>query len=177
MPKQSAGLLMYRRVGEGLQVLLAHPGGPLWQHKDLGAWSIPKGEVLAGEDTFATALREFKEETGLEPQGPFLSLGGVTQRGGKVVEAWAFAGDCLPHAIRSNTFVMEWPPRSGRRQEFPEIDRAEFFTLEAAMTKINPAQREFLQRLAAAVSVGKRLRCLGDPFTGAGFHTSPGPRT
>jgi len=152
MPKQSAGLLMYRRVGAGLQVLLAHPGGPLWQHRDLGAWSIPKGEVQAGEDSFAAARREFKEETGLEPQGPFLSLGGVTQRGGKVVEAWAFAGDCLPDAIRSNTFEMEWPPRSGRRQQFPEIDRAEFFTLGEAAAKINPAQRELLKRLAAVVS-------------------------
>jgi len=129
MPKQSAGLLMYRRAGEGLQVLLAHPGGPLWQHKDLGAWSIPKGEVQSGEDPFATAVREFKEETGVEPQGPFLSLGSVMQRGGKVVAAWAFAGDCASQAIRSNTFAMEWPPHSGRRQEFPEIDRAEFFSL------------------------------------------------
>jgi len=151
MAKQSAGLLMYRRVGEGMQVLLAHPGGPLWQHKDLGAWSIPKGEVQAGEDPFATAVREFKEETGTEPHGPFLSLGEVTQRGGKVVRAWAFAGDCLPQAIKSNTFMMEWPPRSGRRQEFPEIDRAEFFDLAEALTKINPAQRELVQRLAAIV--------------------------
>jgi predicted NUDIX family NTP pyrophosphohydrolase len=143
---------MYRRVGGELQALLAHPGGPLWQHKDLGAWGIPKGEVQAGEDPFAAALREFKEETGLEPQGPFLSLGAVAQRGGKVVEAWAFAGDCIPQTIRSNTFEMEWPPRSGRRQQFPEIDRAEFFSLEQAAAKINPAQKEFLQRLASIVT-------------------------
>lgn len=149
MPKRSAGLLMYRRVGGGLQVLLAHPGGPLWQHKDLGGWSIPKGEVQPGEAPLDAALREFKEETGLEAQGPFLSLGAVTQRGGKIVEAWAFAGDCLPHALTSNTFEMEWPPRSGRRQQFPEVDRAEFFTLAEAAAKINPAQREFIERLAA----------------------------
>jgi predicted NUDIX family NTP pyrophosphohydrolase len=147
MPKLSAGLLMYRGRGDGLQVLLVHPGGPFFAKKDDGAWSIPKGEADDGEDLLATACREFEEETGLEPIGPFRELSPVKLKSGKVVHAWAFEGDCDPGAIRSNTFTMEWPPRSGRKQEFPEIDRAAFFSLEEAAKRINPAQRALLDEL------------------------------
>ena len=148
MPKVSAGLLMYRRREGDLEVLLVHPGGPLFVNRDDGFWSIPKGEVDADEDLLAAACREFTEETGLEPTGPFLPLGQIKQRGGKLVHAWAFEGDCDPASIRSNTFEMEWPPRSGRRQTFSEIDRAAFFDLDAARHKINPAQTTFLDTLA-----------------------------
>jgi len=147
MPKVSAGLLLYRVRNEALEVLLVHPGGPLWQKKDDGAWSIPKGEIAPGEDELTAARREFREETGVDPAGPFVPLGQVRQKGGKIVHAWACAGDCDPRAIKSNTFTMEWPPRSGRRQEFPEIDRAEFWPLEQARRKINPAQAHFLDAL------------------------------
>jgi predicted NUDIX family NTP pyrophosphohydrolase len=132
MPKISAGLLMYRIRDGQLQVLLAHPGGPFFQKKDLGAWSIPKGEAEAHEDLLDAAQREFAEETALHAEGPFLPLSAVKQKGGKQVHAWAFAGDCDPQTIRSNTFSMQWPPRSGRQTEFPEIDRAEFFDLQTA---------------------------------------------
>jgi predicted NUDIX family NTP pyrophosphohydrolase len=150
MPKRSAGLLMYRRSGGHVEVLLAHPGGPFWMKKDAGAWSIPKGEYDDGEDAFAAATREFREETGLVAQGPFLSLAPVRQSG-KIVQAWAFEGDCQPKSLRSSTFSLEWPPRSGRRQEFPEVDRAEWFSLEEARRKIIPAQVAFLDELAAKV--------------------------
>jgi len=118
--KQSAGLLLYRRPAGRLQVLLVHPGGPFWRKKDLGAWSIPKGEFAAGEDALAAATREFHEETGLEVAGPFTPLAPVKQPGGKIVHAWAVEGDFDPRALRSNTFSLEWPPRSGRQQEFPK---------------------------------------------------------
>ncbi len=147
MPKVSAGLLMYRVKEGSLEVLLVHPGGPLWAKKDLGAWTIPKGEVAPGEDHLLAARREFREETGFEPQGEFVSSGEVKQKGGKLVRAWAFQGDLDPQALRSNTFRMEWPPRSGRWQEYPEIDRAAFFNLDEAARRINPAQAIFLQRL------------------------------
>jgi predicted NUDIX family NTP pyrophosphohydrolase len=152
MATVSAGLVMYRRRSGEVEVLLVHPGGPLWAKRDAGAWSIPKGEVNPGDDELSTAKREFNEETGVAPEGEFIPLGSVTQKGGKVVRAWAFEGDCDPAVIKSNTFVMEWPPRSGKKQEFPEVDRARFFTLEEAKDKINPAQVTFLQELARRVS-------------------------
>lgn len=139
---------MYRRRGRDIEVLLAHPGGPLWANKDAGAWTIPKGEIGEGEAPLAAACREFAEETGFACAGPFLELTPIRQRSGKVVHAWAFAGDCAPEALRSNTFTMEWPPRSGRFGTFPEIDRAAFFTLPAARSRINPAQEALLDELA-----------------------------
>ena len=147
MAKVSAGLLMYRRTGRAPEVLLVHPGGPFFAKKDDGAWSIPKGEAAEGEDLFAAACREFEEETGIRPAGPFRELTPVRLKSGKVVHAWAFEGDCDPATIRGNTFTMEWPPRSGRMQEFPEIDKAAFFTFEQAAPKINPAQQPLLDEL------------------------------
>ncbi len=146
MPRISAGLLMYRIKDGALQVLLAHPGGPYFVNKDEGAWSIPKGEPDADENFLVTAQREFEEETGVKPQGPFVPLKPIKQKGGKVVHAWAFQGDCDTQAIRSNTFTMEWPPKSGRQQEFPEIDRAEFFDLGMAKRKIKAGQEALLKR-------------------------------
>ena len=143
----SAGLLMYRISSGSAQVLLAHPGGPFFRNKDEGAWSIPKGEVEPDEDVLAAAQREFAEETGLKPSGPFAALTPVKQSGGKTVHAWAFEGDCDPTTIVSNTFTMEWPPRSGRQVEFPEIDRCEFFDLTTARQKINPAQVSLIDEL------------------------------
>jgi len=145
--KRSAGILLFRRTPE-LEVLLVHPGGPLWAKKDLGAWSIPKGEHDEGEDGRACAIREFTEETGSAPSpGALADLGTVTQKAGKVVQAWALEGDLDAAAVRSNTFSLQWPPRSGRMQEFPEIDRAEWFSLHDARECINPAQAAFLERL------------------------------
>ncbi|HEV2423274.1 MAG TPA: NUDIX domain-containing protein [Terriglobia bacterium] len=147
MPKQSAGLILYRRRGAEFQVLLAHPGGPFYTRKDLGAWSIPKGEPDPGEDLLAAARREVEEELGFKPDGEFVSLGSITQKSGKVVYAWAIEGDWDPSLIRSNSFAIEWPPHSGKQQEFPEVDRAEFFSLAEACRRINPAQAELLTRL------------------------------
>jgi predicted NUDIX family NTP pyrophosphohydrolase len=148
MPKSSAGILLYRvRAGEP-EVLLVHPGGPFWARKDRGAWSIPKGEYEEGDDPRAAALREFEEETGRPlDAGELAALGKIKQRGGKVVTAWAAEGDLDPAAITSNTFQLEWPPRSGRMREFPEVDRAQWFALPEARTKILPAQEELLDRL------------------------------
>ncbi len=129
-------------------MLLAHPGGPFWQRKDDGAWTVIKGEIGAGEQPLETAQREFEEETGIKPDGPFLELTPIQQRGGKVVAAWAFQGDCDPSQIRSNSFAMEWPPRSGQMREFPEIDRAAFFDPEEARRKINPAQAPLIEELS-----------------------------
>jgi len=148
----SAGLLMYRRTSGVLQVLLAHPGGPFWRNKDDGAWTLPKGEYEAPEEALAAARREFAEETGFPASGPFLPLGEVKQKSGKRVTAWAFGGDCEPGTLCSNSFEMEWPPKSGRRQSFPEIDRVQWFTLAEARIKILPAQRDFLDRLEAALA-------------------------
>jgi predicted NUDIX family NTP pyrophosphohydrolase len=148
MARTSAGLLMYRRRPGAVEVFLVHPGGPFWAKKDAGAWSIPKGEYLPGDDPLEAARREFVEETGMEPAGDFAELGAVRQAGGKTVTAWAFEGDCDPAAIRSNTFTLEWPPRSGKQREFPEVDRAEWFTLDAAEAKIIPGQVALLHRLA-----------------------------
>jgi predicted NUDIX family NTP pyrophosphohydrolase len=147
MPKVSAGLLMYRvRDGE-LEFLLAHPGGPFWQDRDAGAWTIPKGEIQTGEEPLTAARREFEEEVGFKASGQFIALAPVTQKSGKVVHAWAFEGDCDPAAIKSNLFKMEWPPRSGRFQDCPEVDRAAFFRLTEARRKINPAQVALLEEL------------------------------
>jgi predicted NUDIX family NTP pyrophosphohydrolase len=148
MRQISAGLLMFRRTPSGLEFLLVHPGGPFFKNKDEGAWTIPKGQACAGEDLLACAQREFEEETGSEAAGNFIPLTAIQQRGGKVVHAWAFEGDCDPAALVSNTFKIEWPPRSGKQAEFPEIDRAEFFTLENAKRKINPAQIPLLDEIA-----------------------------
>lgn len=153
--KKSAGLLMFRRASGGpLQVLLAHPGGPYWRNKDEGAWTLPKGEYQDPEDPLAAARREFAEEIGFEAQPPFAPLGEAVQKSGKRILAWAVAGDCDPLQLRSNTFEMEWPPRSGRQQSFPEVDRIGWFDLDAARRKIIPAQAVLLDRLAAAVDAG-----------------------
>ena len=148
--KLSAGLLLYRARGESYEVLLAHPGGPFFARKDLGAWTLPKGEVEAEEEPLACAIREFEEETGVKPVAShYVDLGAVKQRGGKEVRAWAFEMDWPGGEPRSNTFRIEWPPRSGRMQEFPEIDRLELFEIARAREKLNPAQSEFLDRLLA----------------------------
>ena len=155
MARRSAGILLYRRRGGGLELLLVHPGGPLWARKDAGAWSIPKGEYGDGEDPLAVALREFEEETGHHlPEGGLVALGEVRQRGGKVVSAWAAAGDVDPDAITSNTFTLEWPPRSGTRREFPEVDRAGWFDPATARDKLLAAQAELVDRLLAALDEG-----------------------
>ena len=152
MPRLSAGLLMYRIKDGAIQVLLAHPGGPYFVNKDDGDWSIPKGEPGPDEDLFLTAQREFEEETGLKPTGPFIPLQAVKQKGGKVVHAWAFEGDCDPATIHSNTFTMEWPPKSGQQKQFPEIDRAEFFDLETARRKIKSGQVGLIDELEMILS-------------------------
>jgi predicted NUDIX family NTP pyrophosphohydrolase len=180
MPAISAGLLLYRRVGGGeereprIEVLLVHPGGPYWAKKDAGAWSIPKGLAepdelgpepatataakarnrAAGADLLAVARREVREETGLEPDGPFHPLGGVKAHGHKLIFAWAVEHDCDATAIVSNSFTMEWPPRSGKSAEFPEVDRAAWFDLDSATAAIVPAQRRFLDDLAVVAAAG-----------------------
>ena len=143
---------MFRRKGDALEVLLVHPGGPFFARKDEGAWTIPKGEVLPGEDLLARAQIEFEEELGIRPRGSWIELGSIKQRGGKTVHSWAFEGD-LPQSfqLKSNTFEIEWPPRSGKVKQFPEIDRAEFFAEETARRKMNPAQVPFLDRLHSAL--------------------------
>jgi predicted NUDIX family NTP pyrophosphohydrolase len=145
--KQSAGILLYRLRDSSAEVFLVHPGGPFWMKKDAGAWSIPKGEFEQDEDPLAAARREFREETGFDVEGEFVALDPVRQAGGKVVRAWAVQGDCDPASIRSNLFTMEWPPRSGKRQEFPEVDRAGWFGLEAAKEKILKGQLALLEGL------------------------------
>ncbi len=153
MARRSAGILLYRRRDGAVEVLLVHPGGPLWADRDLGAWSIPKGEYQPDDDPLACALRELEEETGQPPPATdLLELGAVRLRSGKVLTAWAAAGDLDAAAVTSNTFTMEWPPRSGRRQEFPEVDRAGWFDLATARRKLPEAQAELLDRLAAALT-------------------------
>ena len=154
MPKTSAGLLMFRLKNGAVEVFLVHPGGPFWAKKDDGAWSIPKGELSAGEEPLAAAQREFAEETGCRATGPFISLSPVTQRSGKLVHAWAAAGDCDPARLRSNLFSLEWPPKSGKRQEYPEVDRAEWFFVPVALQKIVPGQRAFVTELATLHAAG-----------------------
>ena len=151
MPRQSAGLILYRRRPQGVEVLLVHPGGPFWARKDLGAWSIPKGELDSGEDPLQAAIREFREETGFPANGPFAELGSIRQSGGKIVTAWAFEGDCDPAELSSNSCFVEWPPHSGRQLEIPEVDRAEWFTLQEAGRRIVKAQAPLLDRLASLV--------------------------
>jgi predicted NUDIX family NTP pyrophosphohydrolase len=152
MAKTSAGLLMYRERNGEIEVLLVHLGGPIWKNKDSGAWFVPKGEVNPGEDLLDAAKREFQEETGIVPRGDLASLGSVKHKSGKTVHAWAFVGDCDPTSIKSNTFEMEWPPKSKKMATFPEIDRAGFFTVEAAKGKMHSAEFEFLSRLTKAVN-------------------------
>ena len=152
MRKRSAGILMYRRDGGGLRLLLVHPGGPFWAKKDFGAWSIPKGEYADGENPLAVARREFAEELGRAPDGDFQELGELVQPSRKIVSAWAVEGDFDVGTLTSNTFELEWPPKSGRRQSFPEVDRAAWFTPEEARQKILPGQRDFIERLLAKVA-------------------------
>jgi predicted NUDIX family NTP pyrophosphohydrolase len=147
MAKLSAGLLFYRRTNSGAEVFLVHPGGPFWQSKDLGAWSIPKGEFALGEDPLEAAKREFREETGFAAVGSFLPLQTLKQPSGKTVYAWAVEGDFDPQLLRSNTFQVELPRGSGKFREFPEVDRAEWFSIEVAREKILPGQRGFLDQL------------------------------
>lgn len=143
--KRSAGLLMFRRRDEGVEVLLVHPGGPFWAKKDEGAWSLPKGVIDPGEDELLAAIREFEEETGSTAEGDFIALTPRRQPSGKVIYAWAIEGDCDPEAMESNTFTMEWPPRSGKMSEFPEADRIEWFDTESAKRKIISGQKGFIE--------------------------------
>jgi predicted NUDIX family NTP pyrophosphohydrolase len=147
--KLSAGVLLFKYRAKLLEVLLVHPGGPFWRNKDAGAWSIPKGEYTGSEDPLEAARREFQEETGFPASGPFLPLGQIKQPGGKLITAFACEGELSPAEIRSNTFRMEWPPKSGRQQEFPEIDRAAWFTVEEAQQRVLKGQSEFIERLVA----------------------------
>lgn len=150
--KASAGLLMFRQRAGVLEVFLVHPGGPYFRNKDEGAWTIPKGQIEAGEEPIEAALREFTEETGLRPEGPYLPLSPIRQKGGKTVMGWAFRGDTTdPVRIRPNSFTLEWPPRSGHMREFPEVDFAAFFTIEEARRKLNPAQVAFVDELVRLV--------------------------
>jgi len=148
-PNVSAGLLLFRRGERGLEVFLAHPGGPFWAGRDEGAWTVPKGLVEEGEDPLAAARREFREETGIEPEGPFLPLGSIRQKAGKTVHAWAWEGDADPERVRSETMRTEWPRGSGRWLTFPEVDRCAWFDSETARARINPAQAELVSRLEA----------------------------
>jgi predicted NUDIX family NTP pyrophosphohydrolase len=153
MPQDSAGILLYRRRGAAVEVFLVHPGGPFWTRKDEGAWSIAKGELEPGENPIACAKREFAEETGLIIDGVLKPLAPVRQAGGKVVYAWAVEGDADASAIKSTTFSLEWPLRSGRMQEFPEVDRAAWFEVAVARQKINKGQRPMLDELEKLLSV------------------------
>jgi predicted NUDIX family NTP pyrophosphohydrolase len=152
--RRSAGILLWRRRSAGPEVMLVHPGGPLWSKKDEGAWSVPKGEFEPGESAEAVAMREFREETGFACEGQLVALAPCRQPGGKVVLAFALEGDCDASAARSNRFSMEWPPRSGRMQEFPEVDRAAWFGLDEARRRIMPGQRPLLDELAERLAHG-----------------------
>jgi predicted NUDIX family NTP pyrophosphohydrolase len=147
MPQRSAGILLYRRREGAVEVLLVHPGGPFWARKDEGVWSIPKGEYAPGEEPLAAARREFEEETGARPEAEALALGSFRQSAAKIVDAWAIEGDFDPVTLKSNTFTMEWPPRSGKMREMPEVDRAAWFTPEEAARKLLKGQRPILEAL------------------------------
>jgi predicted NUDIX family NTP pyrophosphohydrolase len=147
MPKRSAGLLMFRTLNDQLEVFLVHPGGPLWARKDKGAWTIPKGEYEQNENPLVAARREFEEETGFQATGEFVNLGSIKQKSGKIVNAWAFEGDCDPDKLTSNTCEIEWPPRSGHCLEIPEVDRGRWFSMSEASDYIREEQRELLRRL------------------------------
>jgi predicted NUDIX family NTP pyrophosphohydrolase len=150
MPRQSAGLLIYRSRSGGVEVFLVHPGGPFWQNKDLGAWSIPKGEFTGDDDPLQSAQREFQEETGMTASGPFIPLRPVKQRGGKIVCAWLCEGDFDADQVASNNFTMEWPRGSGKLKQFPEVDRAQWFTLEEAREKMLASQLPLLDQLISS---------------------------
>jgi predicted NUDIX family NTP pyrophosphohydrolase len=154
MAKRSAGILLYRLRDGELQVFLAHPGGPFWARRDDGAWTIPKGEIDEGEDPLAAARREFTEEIGVTLEGEFVALAPIKQKAGKTVLAWAVEGDCDPEALQSNTFSMQWPPKSGRQAEFPEVDRAGWFTIAEARIKILESQVPLLEELARDTGPG-----------------------
>ena len=159
MAKQSAGILMYRRKGNAMEFLLVHPGGPFWANKDQGAWSIPKGEYEAGEEPLAAAKREFGEELGSAPPArPYLDLGSIKQQSRKVITTYAVEGDFDPATLASNRFELEWPPKSGRKQTFPEVDRAEWFALQNARAKIQPGQVCFIDRLVEILGDGRRAK-------------------
>jgi predicted NUDIX family NTP pyrophosphohydrolase len=155
MPKRSAGLIMYRWRETHLEVFLVHPGGPFWAKKDMGAWSIPKGEAEPGEEPLEVAKREFREETGFAARGQFLELGTAKQAGGKIVTAWAFEGDCDPTGLTSNLCQVEWPPRSGRVVEFPEVDRGNWFSIPAAREHILKSQQPLLDMLCTALHLSE----------------------
>jgi len=152
MARTSAGLLLFRKRSAGVEVFLIHPGGPFWRGRDIGAWSIPKGEIGAGEDPLAAARRELTEETGVAVDGEFVALAPVRQKGGKAVVAWAIEADCDAAAITSNSFSLEWPPRSGKHHDFPEVDEAAWFALAEARRRINPAQAAFLDELEQRIA-------------------------
>jgi predicted NUDIX family NTP pyrophosphohydrolase len=156
LPKTSAGLLMFRHRNARLEVLIVHPGGPYWRNKDEGAWSIPKGEYVQGQDPFEVARREFKEETGYDAEGDFISLMPLRQPGGKLIIAWAFEGDCDPGGIRSNLFTMEWPPGSGRQAQFPEVDRMQWFPIDIAISKLLKGQVGFIEQLCEKLKKDER---------------------
>jgi predicted NUDIX family NTP pyrophosphohydrolase len=147
VPRTSAGIALFRRIDTGIEIFLAHPGGPFWRNKDEGAWTFPKGEYTGDEEPLTAARREFREEIGLDLDGDFIDLGAVKQSGGKIVRVFAVEGDCDPATIRSNTFKQVWPPKSGRYVEFPEVDRAGWFTPAQARKKLITAQAEFVDRL------------------------------
>ena len=157
MPKISAGILLFRRRREGVEVLLVHPGGPFWAKKDAGAWSIPKGLADEGEDLLAAARRELLEEIGTSVEGEFLDLGAHKQPGGKTVVGWACEADFDPAALKSNTFAMEWPPRSGKMAEFPEVDKAGWFALDEALKKVTKGQKPIIEALAQGLGTTKQL--------------------
>jgi predicted NUDIX family NTP pyrophosphohydrolase len=156
MPKESAGIVVWRRRGDGIEIFLVHPGGPFWAKKDRQGWSIPKGEVDAGEANLAAALREFKEETGQEIAGDFIALPTLTPKGGKTLHAWAVEGEVDAERIVSNEFALEWPPRSGNTKMFPEVDRAAWFALEAARERLHAGQVPLVDALLAVIPYSPR---------------------